>query len=178
MAIVTALHDPLTVLVADDLAYVVTPNDDGTYGGSPGAWSVMRPWAREVVGWTGVDADLLAHVPSAPRARPTRIMMTPTSMIMMVRTSLRARSDKTKHCRCSHENTHHGCSLLRRAIKKPLRWIINNPGRQVENDTELIPTLFFKGLYVAKIWQQAIHFNPFRPMHWAMQKLAPIKHWH
>jgi hypothetical protein len=91
--------------------------------------------------------------------------MTPTSMIMMVRTSLRARSDKTKHCRCSHENTHHGCSLLRGrsryAIKKPLGWIINNPGRQVENDAELIPAFFFKGLYVAKIWQQAIHFTSF-----------------
>jgi hypothetical protein len=34
MAIITALHDPLTVFVADDLANVVTPNDDGTNGGT------------------------------------------------------------------------------------------------------------------------------------------------
>jgi len=34
MAIVTALHDPLTILVADDLADVVTPDDDG-----PDRWS-------------------------------------------------------------------------------------------------------------------------------------------
>jgi hypothetical protein len=29
MAVVSTLHDPLTVLVADDLAYMVTPDDDG-----------------------------------------------------------------------------------------------------------------------------------------------------
>jgi hypothetical protein len=34
MAVVAALHDPLTVLVADDLADVVTPDDD-----SPDCWS-------------------------------------------------------------------------------------------------------------------------------------------
>jgi hypothetical protein len=29
MAVIAALHDPLTILVADDLADVVTPDDDG-----------------------------------------------------------------------------------------------------------------------------------------------------
>jgi hypothetical protein len=29
MAVVAALDDPLTILVADDLADVVTPDDDG-----------------------------------------------------------------------------------------------------------------------------------------------------
>jgi hypothetical protein len=29
MAVVAALHDPLTILVADDLADVMTPDDDG-----------------------------------------------------------------------------------------------------------------------------------------------------
>jgi hypothetical protein len=29
MAVVSTLHDPLTVLVADNLAYMVTPDDDG-----------------------------------------------------------------------------------------------------------------------------------------------------
>ena len=33
MAIITALHDPLTVFVADDFAYVVTPDDNSTNGG-------------------------------------------------------------------------------------------------------------------------------------------------
>jgi hypothetical protein len=30
MAVVAALHDPLTVLLADDLTDVVTPDDDGS----------------------------------------------------------------------------------------------------------------------------------------------------
>jgi hypothetical protein len=34
MAVIAALHDPLTILVADDPAYVVTPNNDGTHGGT------------------------------------------------------------------------------------------------------------------------------------------------
>jgi hypothetical protein len=34
MAVVTALHDPLTIFLADDLADVVTPDDDG-----PDRWS-------------------------------------------------------------------------------------------------------------------------------------------
>jgi hypothetical protein len=34
MAVIAALHDPLTILVADDLAYVVTPNNDGAHGGT------------------------------------------------------------------------------------------------------------------------------------------------
>jgi hypothetical protein len=29
MAVIAALHDPLTILVADDLADVVTPDNDG-----------------------------------------------------------------------------------------------------------------------------------------------------
>jgi hypothetical protein len=34
MAVVTTLHDPLTVLLADDLADVVAPDDD-----SPDRWA-------------------------------------------------------------------------------------------------------------------------------------------
>jgi len=30
MAVIAALHDPLTVLLADDLAHMVTPDDDGS----------------------------------------------------------------------------------------------------------------------------------------------------
>jgi hypothetical protein len=29
MAVVATLYDPLTLLLTDDLAYVVTPDDDG-----------------------------------------------------------------------------------------------------------------------------------------------------
>jgi hypothetical protein len=36
MTIVAALYDPLTVLVADDLADVVTPDDDRANSWTPG----------------------------------------------------------------------------------------------------------------------------------------------
>jgi hypothetical protein len=32
VAVIAALHDPLTVFLADDLADVVTPDDDGSDG--------------------------------------------------------------------------------------------------------------------------------------------------
>ena len=36
VAVIAALHDPLTVLLADDLADVVTPDDDGPDGWATG----------------------------------------------------------------------------------------------------------------------------------------------
>jgi hypothetical protein len=36
MAVITALHYPLTVLLGDDLADVVTPDDDGSDGWATG----------------------------------------------------------------------------------------------------------------------------------------------
>jgi hypothetical protein len=36
MAVVAALDDPLTILVADDLADMVTPDDDSPNGRPPG----------------------------------------------------------------------------------------------------------------------------------------------
>jgi hypothetical protein len=89
----------------------------------------MSPGAGEVIRRARVAADLPAHIPPAPRAGPTRIVMTTTSIVMvmrpmMVRPSLCARSNQTKHCHCSHGSTDHGSSLLRGrsrlAIKKPL----------------------------------------------------------
>jgi hypothetical protein len=36
MAVIAALHYPLTVLVANDLADVMTPDDDRAHGGTTG----------------------------------------------------------------------------------------------------------------------------------------------
>ena len=47
MTIVAALYDPSTVLVADDLADVVTPDDDRANGWATGIWQRRRaPIAR------------------------------------------------------------------------------------------------------------------------------------
>ena len=112
MAVVTTLHDPLAVLVANDFADVVPPDDDGADCRTACARPVVSPRTGEVIGRAGVVADLRTHIPAAPCGGPTRIVLTSASMVVM-RPSLCARSDQTKHCRCSHENTHHGCSLTR-----------------------------------------------------------------
>jgi hypothetical protein len=42
-AVVTALHDPLTVLLTDNFSYLVRPNDDSAYRGAASAYSVVSP---------------------------------------------------------------------------------------------------------------------------------------
>ena len=115
VAVVTALHDPLTVLVANDFAHVVPPDDDGADGRTACARPVVSPGSREIVGGAGVTADLRPHIPAAPCGGPTRIVLTSASMmvVVVIRPGLCTRSHQTKHCRCSHENTLHGCSLTR-----------------------------------------------------------------
>jgi hypothetical protein len=66
MAVIAALHDPLTVFVTDYPADMVTPNHDGTDGRTARVVPVMRPGSRQIVGGAGIGAHLPAHVPSAP----------------------------------------------------------------------------------------------------------------
>jgi hypothetical protein len=124
VAVIAAPHDPLTVFLAYDFTDVVTPDDDGPNRWATGVRSVAGPGPREVERGSGIAADLRAHVPTAPCGGASRIMMT-AIMMMMTRPGLCTRPDQTKHCRCSHEETLHGCSLLRGrsryAITKPLK---------------------------------------------------------
>ena len=66
MAVIAALHDPLTVFLTDYLADMVTPNHDGTDGRTARVVAVMSPGSRQIVGGAGIGADLPAHIPSAP----------------------------------------------------------------------------------------------------------------
>src|SRR6266851_4085362 len=114
-AIIAALHEPLAVLLADDLADVVTPDNDRADGRSTGTGPIMSPGAGEVVGRAGVAADLPAHIPAAPCRGTTRVVVTSGIVVvamMVVRPSLRVRSNQTKYCRRSHDSTLHGNSLL------------------------------------------------------------------
>ena len=91
VTIIAALHDPLTIFLANDLADMVTPDDDCTDRGSASVRSVMRPRPCEIVRRARVAADLPAHKPSAPRARPTCIMV---AVAVMSRSSFCARSNE------------------------------------------------------------------------------------
>jgi hypothetical protein len=94
MAIIAALHNPLTVLVTDNLADMVTPNHDGTDRRTASVISVVSPGSRQIVGRTGIGANLPAHIPSAPGPGPAAtavvtvsrgiVVMVPDSIMMMV----------------------------------------------------------------------------------------------
>lgn len=69
MTVIAALHDPLAVLLADDLSDVVAPDHDRADARAAGVGSVMGPGACQIVGRSGIAADLATHVPAAPCAR-------------------------------------------------------------------------------------------------------------
>jgi hypothetical protein len=95
VAVVAASDDPVTILLADDLADVVTPNDNGPNRWSTGIRTIVSPRPGEVIGRARIAADLPTHIPPAPCPGPTRIMVVTTSMVVMViaRPSLCARSN-------------------------------------------------------------------------------------
>ncbi len=117
VAVIAALHDPLSILAADDLADVMTPDHDGADLRAARVRSIMSPRAREVEGRAGVAADLAPHIPPAPCAGTTArtgvmvttgMMMTGCMVVMMMaRPSLCARSKQAKRCRDSHDSTQH-----------------------------------------------------------------------
>ena len=126
----------VAMTLANDFADVVPPDDDGADCRTACARPVVSPRTGEVIGRAGVVADLRTHIPAAPCGGPTRIVLTSASMVVM-RPSLCARSDQTKYCRCSHENTHHGCSLLRRRSRyaiKTSRWWKGTKKRQAAGE--------------------------------------------
>ena len=80
VSIVSAADDPVPVFLPDDLADVMGPDDNSPHGRTTRVGSVLSPRSGEVVFRSGIAADLLAHVPSAPRPRPSRVMVSVGSM--------------------------------------------------------------------------------------------------
>ena len=66
MPVIAALHYPSTILVANNLADVVPPDDDSANGRTTSIYAVVSPRAREVVLRARIAAHLIAHVPPAP----------------------------------------------------------------------------------------------------------------
>lgn len=87
MAVIAALHDPLTVFVTDNLADMVTPNHDGTDRRTASVISVVSPGSRQIVGRTGIGADLPTHIPPAPGPGPAAAAMVAGSggIVVMMR---------------------------------------------------------------------------------------------
>ena len=83
MTVVPALDDPLTVLLTDNLADVVTPDDNRAHRGTAGVAAVVRPGSREVVLGTRIGSDLTAHIPAAPSGRPSSGTRAPVARILI-----------------------------------------------------------------------------------------------
>jgi hypothetical protein len=84
VAVIATLNYPLTLLPADDLTDVVTPDDDCSDSWTTCIRPIVGPRSRKIIGWSGIAADLRAHVPSAPRPRPADVvMMTPFGIVMV-----------------------------------------------------------------------------------------------
>ena len=85
MAVIATLNYPLTLLPADDLTDVVTPDDDCSDSWTTCIRPIVGPRSRKIIGWSGIAADLRAHVPAAPRSRPAGVvLMTSFGMVMVV----------------------------------------------------------------------------------------------
>jgi len=66
MRVIAALHQPLTILAANNLADVVSPDDDNANGRTTSIYAEVSPSSREVVLRARIAAYLTAHVPPAP----------------------------------------------------------------------------------------------------------------
>jgi hypothetical protein len=84
MAVIAALHDPFAVFVTDDLADMVTPYHDGTDRRTARVRSVASPGSRQIVGRTGISANLPTHIPSAPGPRPAAAAVVAGSSCILV----------------------------------------------------------------------------------------------
>src|ERR1700722_5878048 len=71
MTVVSALDDPLSVLLTDNLPDVMAPDNNRAHRGTAGVAAIVRPGSREVVLGTRISPDLTTHVPPAPSGRPS-----------------------------------------------------------------------------------------------------------
>src|SRR5690349_13443108 len=69
VTVITALHDPLTVLVTHDLADMVGPDNDRADPRTASVRAIASPGPCEIVLGTGIGAHLRPHVPPAPCGR-------------------------------------------------------------------------------------------------------------
>src|SRR5579863_2466418 len=83
MTVVSAFDDPLAVLLTDNLADVVAPDDNRAYRGPASVAAIVRPGSREVVLGTRISPNLTAHVPAAPGGWPSSGTRAPVARILI-----------------------------------------------------------------------------------------------
>ena len=110
MAIIAALHDPLAVLLTDDLADVVTPHDDGTHRRAARVAAIVSPRSGKVVLRTRIAPNLRSHVPAAPRGWPAGVRVPLRIVVMIVVPNMSScfgvRRERAEQNHSSHDFTH------------------------------------------------------------------------
>src|SRR5215471_18094612 len=101
MRVIAALHQPLTILAANDLADVVFPDDDNANGRTTSIYAVVSPRSREVVLRTRIAAHLTAHVPPAPCSGTTSV-----AAVMMLGSCFCARREGAQQCHRRNDFAH------------------------------------------------------------------------
>src|SRR5215471_9095639 len=101
MRVIAALHQPLTILAANDLADVVFPDDDNANGRTTSIYAVVSPRSREVVLRARIAAHLTAHVPPAPCSRTPSV-----AAVMMLGPCFCARRESAQQCNRRNDFTH------------------------------------------------------------------------
>src|SRR6516164_10859042 len=101
MRVIAALHQPLTILAANNLADVVSPDNDSANGRTTSIYAVVSPRSREVVLRTRIAAHLTAHVPPAPCSGTRSV-----AAVMMVGSCFCARRENAQQCHRRNDSTH------------------------------------------------------------------------
>src|SRR6516225_10590925 len=93
MRVIAALHQPLTILAANNLADVVSPDDDNANGRTTSICAVVGPRSREVVSRARIAAHLTAHVPAAPCSGTPSV-----AAVMILGSCFCARRESAQQC--------------------------------------------------------------------------------
>src|SRR6516164_1226235 len=98
MRVIAALHYPLTILVANNFADVVSPDDDNANGRTTGICAIVSPRSGEVVLRAWIAAHLTTHVPPAPCSRMPSVPVGMIAAEMMLGSCFCARRQSAKQC--------------------------------------------------------------------------------
>src|SRR6516165_4640152 len=101
MRVIAALHQPLTIFAANDLADVVSPDDDNANGRTTSIYTVVSPCSREVVLRARIAAHLTTHVPPAPCGGTPSV-----AAVMMLGSCFCARRESAQQCHRRNDSTH------------------------------------------------------------------------
>src|SRR6516165_7187153 len=123
MRVIAALHQPLTILAADNLADVVSPDDDNANARATSIYAVVSPRSREVVSRARIAAHLTAHVPPAPCSGTPSV-----AAVMMLGSCFCAPRESAQQCHRRNDFTH---TVVLRTKTRRMVWLTGRACRNL-----------------------------------------------